>query len=175
MPKSSLVSTMPRPKSCSQNRLTATRATRRVVLVDQPARQAEPIGGQVVAHRVERGWRAAYRARAVKLPRSRISMRQPLERWPLLHHECRRDLQIGERLARSVERVARVGFSAGAVERKNAELLGFRFFSLRGWKSPAPDEVVPAPRSQPEDPRRSSPRAAICRCPGRWCRQGDRR
>ena len=45
VPKSSLVKTRPRPKNCSQNRFTATRAVSGILLVHQPAGEAEAVGG----------------------------------------------------------------------------------------------------------------------------------
>ena len=89
VPKSSLVSTMPRPKICSQRRLTDDARDERVVAVDEPACQAEPVDRQIVAHRVQRLWRAGVDARALRGKAAAFAqlVGRPLERHPLTHDE----------------------------------------------------------------------------------------
>ena len=109
VPKSSLVSTRPRPKSCSHRRLTVHARDQRVVAIDQPARQAEPVGRQRVLHRRQRQRRPRVHALAARGEGAALAqlVRRPLEAGPILHHQRARDLQIDERLARGLERVAR--------------------------------------------------------------------
>ena len=97
VPKSSLVSTRPRPKNCSQTRLTATRAVSGLSRRQASARgRAGSAAGRRAAaaarparrrRRARRGSRSCrVRGRASRAARSR----------PLLHHERRDDAQVAQ-------------------------------------------------------------------------------
>ena len=109
VPKSSLVSTRPRPNSCSHRRLTLDARDQRVVAIDQPAGQAEAVGRQRVLHRRQRQRRARVHPLAARREGAALAqlVGRPLEAGAILHHQRARELQVDERLARRLERVAR--------------------------------------------------------------------
>ena len=177
VPKSSLVSTRPRPKSCSQSRFTATRATSG--LLSSTSQRARPrrFDGLIVAHRVQRR-RACRRTRA-RLGREAAAhaqlVRRPLERRPLLHHERRRNPQVGERLSRGGERVARrlqrAAASLGRTRRDRRPAPSLRSLGRDIEHGPQPRRKLGA--SERIGGRRR-PTDGTGRCPGRSCRRADR-
>ena len=81
----------------------------RIVLVDEPAGEAQPVHRQLIAHRMEGRWRARVDPSGPGREAASFAklVGRLFERWPLLHDERRGNLQVGQRLARRRERVAR--------------------------------------------------------------------
>ena len=119
VPKSSLVSTMPRPKNCSHARLTATRAVSGLSLVDQPARQAQPVRHLIVAHRLQRRRRAGVDPLALvhEAAAPTDERRRPLVAGALAHHERSRDAERLELLLQLGDAIARAAASDSATVR----------------------------------------------------------
>ena len=94
----------------------------RVALVDQPAREAEPVDGLIVAHRMQRAgcarrrrarlWPRSCRARAARRTAARTTARSFITSVDGI---CRSASAF-----RAAASASRAGFSSGAVERKTA-------------------------------------------------------
>ena len=132
VPKSSLVSTMPRPKSCSQSRLTATRATSG--LFSSTSHRARPsrFAGRSSRIGVQRLGRAGVDARASggKAAAFAQLVRRPLERRPLTHDQGRGNLEIDQLLPRGRQRRARWREQGRAREEERGQIRGVRLAAV---------------------------------------------